>query len=164
MPLLSRDRSCRWFLDALQRGREREMYDLWAYVIMPEHVHLVLWPHPNVRVCDILKGIKQSVSIRALAWVKAHELRFLERLEHVRPDGKRLYRFWQRGGGYDCNLRSVADIHEKIHYVHDNPVRCGLVEKASLWPWSSCRAWETGEPEPMAIDRETVPPLVHVGG
>jgi REP-associated tyrosine transposase len=112
--LLSRDRSCRWLLEGLQRGRERAMYDLWAYVIMPEHVHLVLWPHPNVRICDILKSIKQSVSIRALAWVRVHEPRFLEKLKHVQSDGKVSHRFWQRGGGYDRNLRSVADIHEKI--------------------------------------------------
>jgi len=138
------------------------MYDLWAYMIMPEHVHLVLWPHKNVQISSILKTVKQSVSKRAITWMKTHDARFLKRLEHVRPDGQFAYRFWQRGGGYDRNLRSVADIHEKIHYVHNNPVRRGLVETASLWRWSSCRTWETGAAEPIEIDRDTVPPLVQV--
>jgi putative transposase len=164
MPLLSRERSCRWFLDGVQLGREREMYDLWAYVIMPEHVHLVLRPHGRVRICEILRTIKQSTAKRALVWIKAHEPTFLTRLEHRRIDGSVSYHFWQRGGGYDRNLRSVADVHEKIHYVHNNPVRRGLVEKASLWQWSSCRAWETGKDEPMAIDRGSMPRLVETGG
>jgi REP-associated tyrosine transposase len=123
MPLLSRERSCRWFLEGLKLGREREMYDLWAYVIMPEHVHLVLWPRGKTRISEILKTIKQSVSKRAFVWIKTHEPRFLKRLEQPRADGSVSHRFWQRGGGYDRNLRSAADIHEKIDYVHANPVR-----------------------------------------
>jgi putative transposase len=50
LPLLSKPRSCQWVIDSLQRGRELGQYDLWAYVIMPEHMHVVLWPHPGVRM------------------------------------------------------------------------------------------------------------------
>ena len=42
LPLLSKPRSCQWVIDSLQRGRELGQYDLWAFVIMPEHVHVVL--------------------------------------------------------------------------------------------------------------------------
>jgi len=157
MPLLSRERCCRWMLDALELGRQREMYDLWAYVLMPEHVHLVVWPHGGVWVSDILKTVKQSVSQHALRWLEANEPRFLQRLEDVPPNGRRSFRFQQRGGGYDRNLRTVADIHEKIQYIHDNPLRRGLVDKASSWTWSSCSAWETGKNEPIAIDRDSLP-------
>lgn len=160
IPLLSRERSCCWFIEALQLGRAREMYHLWAYVIMPEHVHLVLWPRNGTQISAILKSVKQSFSRRALLWIRANEPAFLERLLDVRPGGRQSYRCWQRGGGYDRNLRSAADIHEKIDYVHSNPVRRGLVESASEWRWSSCRAWETGVQEPIAIDRDSVPRLV----
>ena len=42
---------------------------------------------------------------------------------------------------------------------HDNPIRKGLVEVAADWPWSSCRAWESGVDEPVPIDRESFPVL-----
>jgi putative transposase len=159
-PLLSRERTCRWMLDALQLGRERNLFDLWAYVIMPEHAHVVLCPHRGVRISCILKTLKQSVPQHALRWLEQNEPAFLRRLEDVQPNGRRVFRFWQRGGGYDRNLRSVADIHEKIDYVHNNPVRRALVDKASVWPWSSAHAWETGEDKPIAIDRASLPTKV----
>ncbi|MCA9235524.1 MAG: hypothetical protein KDA44_08625 [Planctomycetales bacterium] len=62
-------------------------------------------------------------------------------------------------GGYDRNLRSVRDVHEKIRYVHENPVRRGLVATAVDWPWSSARAGATGGDEPLPIDRRSVPRL-----
>jgi putative transposase len=84
---------------------------------------------------------------------------FLSRLEDRQPNGTMAYRFWQRGGGYDRNLRTLADIYEKIHYVHNNPVRRGLVAVAEDWPWSSCRTWQTGDDLPIAIDRASLPSL-----
>ena len=159
LPLLNRDRSRLWFLEALQLGREQSQFDLWAYVLMPEHVHLVLLPLKGTREADILSTLKQSTSTRALNWLRQHAPEFLPNLLDAQPNGDQHYRFWQRGGGYDRNLRSVRDIHEKIAYVHDNPVRRGLVPKATDWRWSSASAWMTGVDEPMAIDRASLPPL-----
>jgi putative transposase len=159
MPLFSRERSCTWMLQALELGRTRQMYDLWAYVVMPEHVHVVLWPRPDVTIASLLTTIKQSVAKRALLWLRQEAPEFLEQLEDRQPNGQRHYRFWQRGGGYDRNLRTVADIHRNIEYVHANPVRRGLVKAPDDWPWSSYRAWQTGEDRPIAIDRVSLPPL-----
>ncbi|MEX2112350.1 MAG: transposase [Pirellulales bacterium] len=154
LPLLSRDRSRRWMIEGLQHGRETGMFDLWAFVVMPEHVHLLIYPRAGVRMSSILNSVKQSVAQRALRWLKANEPSYLRRLEDVQPNGQRAHRFWQRGGGYDRNLVTISDVHEKIAYFHNNPVRRGLVARASDWYWSSCAAWETGIDEPIAIDRE----------
>ena len=78
----------------------------------------------------------------------------------VQPSGKVTHRFWLRGGGYDRNLRSVSDVHEKIQYIHANPVRRGLVVNPEDWLWSSARAWLCNVDEPIGIDRDSVPPLV----
>jgi len=51
------------------------------------------------------------------------------------------------------------DIHEKVRYVHANPMRRGLVDRPSDWRWSSASAWETGSNEPPPIDRHSLPPL-----
>jgi putative transposase len=78
----------------------------------------------------------------------------------VQPSGKCSHRFWQRGGGYDRNIRTVKEMHEKIAYIHANPVRRGLVERVADWPWSSWRAWDEGIDDPLSIDRESLPPLM----
>ncbi len=145
-PYLSKDRSRRWMIEAIARSQDRGLFDLWAYVIMPEHVHLVLLPGPDVRIASILKTLKQSVSRRANIWLQQNEV--------GRSEG---FRFWQRGGGYDRNLRSVQDIHEKIDYIHQNPIRRGLCVYAVDWFWSSARAWVDGVDNPLAIQRESVP-------
>jgi putative transposase len=159
LPLFARERSCTWMLRALELGRARQLYDLWAYVVMPEHVHIVLLPHPDVRIQSILTTLKQSVAKRALLWLQREAPDFLPRLEDPQPNGQRCYRFWLRGGGYDRNLRTVADIHQKIDYVHANPVRRELVASPGDWPWSSYRAWQTSEDLPIAIDRFSLPHL-----
>ena len=114
MALLGRKRTCLWMVDAIELSRRRNPFDLWAWVIMPEHVHLVLLPHSGVQIAPILTTMKQSVSRRAIHWVRNHASEFLDHLLDKQPNGKHSHRFWQRGGGYDRNLRSTRDVHEKI--------------------------------------------------
>jgi putative transposase len=140
-------------LDALLLGRQKQMYDLLTYVIMPEHIHLIVVPKQQVLIRHILTTIKQSVSKRAILWVRQNAPAFLKQMEDRQPNGEIHHRFWQRGGGYDRNLRSRDDITEKIEYIHSNPVRRKLVEKCSDWPWSSHNAWTTGNDVPVPIDR-----------
>ncbi|MFA6134520.1 MAG: transposase [Phycisphaerae bacterium] len=148
-----------WFLESLGQARNKGMFDLWAYVIMPEHIHLLILPHEGETISSILKAIKQPVTRRALAWVEHNRPQFLAKMADRQPNGEITHRFWQRGGGYDRNMRSTSDIHEKIRYMHANPVRRGLVAEPQLWTWSSASAWETGIDEPIPIDRNSVPQL-----
>ena len=159
LPLLTKEQSCQWAVDAIALSRERNPFDLWAWVVMPEHVHIALQPHHGTTVASILRTLKQSVSKRAIIWLKKNAPDYLATIEDVQPNGKRSYRFWQRGGGYDRNLRSVRDIHEKVSYIHQNPVTRGLTEVAEDYFWSSAKAWETGVDEPLSIDRDSVPTL-----
>ncbi len=156
-PFFTRERTCTWMLEAMDRGRQRGLFHLWAYVIMPEHVHVVLLPGGQIRISQILSTIKQSLSKRALLWVRKNAPEFLPRMEDRQPNGDVSYRFWQRGGGYDRNLRSARDVHEKIAYIHANPVRRGLVEHPGDWAWSSYRSWMSETDEPIPIDRESLP-------
>ncbi len=116
-------KSPQWFLEVVDEARSHVPFDLWAFVIMPEHIHLVLLPAAQVRIRDILWYIKRPMTDRVVKWVRVNCPSFLKEMADVQPNGKAQYRFWQRGGGYDRNLRSVKDIYEKINYVHDNPVR-----------------------------------------
>ncbi len=104
--LLSKDRSRHWLVETLARARRRRRFRLWAYVIMPEHVHLVIWPEKiGYEIRQIRAAIKIPVQRQALAYLRRHHPRFLERLRDEQPNGEIHYRFWQRGGGYDRNIQ-----------------------------------------------------------
>jgi putative transposase len=97
------------------------------------------------------------MSTRVVSWLKKNKPAFLSRLEQRHPDGRVMYHFWQAGGGYDRNLRTAQEIYEKIQYVHQNPVRRKLVATAMEWPWSSDRAWETGQEGQIPLDLSSLP-------
>lgn len=126
---------------------------------MPEHAHLLILPHEGSVVRRILWHLKRPVTYRAIQWVRAGSPAFLQRMAQTEK-GRTQYHFWQAGGGYDRNLWSVKDIHEKVKYIHENPVRRGLVASPGDWEWSSHRAWESDTDEPIRIDKDTLPPLV----
>ncbi len=127
---------------------------------MPEHVHLLLWPHEGVKISPLLASLKLPVTKWAVAYLKEHTPTYLDRLLDVQPNGQRAHRFWQRGGGYDRNIDTTDKAHEKLNYIHENPIRRKLVAQLEDWPWSSARAWLTGKDEPIPIDRDSMP-LLH---
>jgi putative transposase len=157
--LLAHEEPRRWLLEALVTARSKVAFDLWAYVVMPEHTHLLVWPRDGTKVSEILRHVKLPVTkrVRLLALERFGELH--EAMALVRPDGRTALRFWQRGGGYDRNLWSPQEVREKIDYIHANPVRRGLVLRPGDWPWSSWRAWHERGDAPVPIDRRTVPPI-----
>ncbi|MCH8806946.1 MAG: transposase, partial [Planctomycetes bacterium] len=105
LPLLARDRVRPWVLDALRRTREELDVALWAYVIMPEYVHVLLHPRAaRYEMRRILVTLKQPVAKAARIWLEEHQDRdWLERLTVVYPS-RRVFRFWQPGGGFDHNV------------------------------------------------------------
>ena len=153
-PFLGKDRTRDYFADAVNNARARLDFHVWAYVIMPEHVHLLIWPRREVySVSAILQAVKQSVSRKALGWLRAESPGGLRWLATGRSD--RPYQFWQEGGGYDRNIRNSKALIHMINYIHNNPVRRGLVQRPEDWPWSSARDWADMEPGPIPIDKET---------
>ena len=159
-PFLSTDRARQWFMEALEHARAAHPFDLWAWVIMLEHVHMMVLPHEGVRISVLLKSLKQRVAWRATAWVKENRPEMLASMLDRQPSGRCCYRFWQPGTGYDRNIWIAKELHEKIVYIHANPVRRGLASEPNGWPWSSWHAWESGQDVPIRIDRETLPQLV----
>src|SRR5437762_1061620 len=94
---LSKDRSRLWFIEAVDRARDKHRFHVWAYVRMPEHVHLLVWPTElGYDISEVLSSIKQSVGKQALVHVRREAPAFLSRMEDRQPNGKRHYRFWQR--------------------------------------------------------------------
>ena len=156
-PFLSGEHGPRWFLECLDRTRAAEEFRLWAYVIMPEHVHLLIAPGETCDVSRMLWRLKAPLAVRVIAFLKSQRSDYLSRLEHREAGGRIKHRFWQPGGGYDRNLWTPSEIRDKIDYIHANPVRRGLVETPELWRWSSAKAWQQRASELARIDFDSVP-------
>jgi putative transposase len=146
------ERTCNWLKQAIDEARVEFDFALWAYVFMPEHVHLIVWPRrPDYDISDIRQAIKEPVGREAIEYLEVHAPHWLPRI--TRKRGKRTERlFWQSGGGFDRNIKTTKTLLATIEYIHLNPVRRGLVEKAVDWKWSSAAWYELGRPTPIAID------------
>ncbi len=156
LPLLSKPRTCQYLAEAIVKAKAALPFDIWAYVFMPEHVHLLVWPTEDwCTVSHILKAVKQSVARRAILYLKRNNpggLRWLATGQNPSP-----YRFWQEGGGHDRNVRYVKALVAMAHYIHSNPVRRGLVEVPEEWEWSSARLWAGLGDGPVPIDFDSFP-------
>jgi putative transposase len=139
---LASDRTGGWLAEAIEQVRVELDFALWAFVFMPEHVHLIIWPwQVRYTVSSILKAIKAPVGRRAIQYLESHAPEWLPRI--TRHRGKRTERlFWQSGGGYDRNIDEPKTLVAMIEYLHHNPVRRGLVDRPSDWRWSSAGWYE----------------------
>lgn len=162
-PFLARERTRDWFRDALQAARARFPFQIWAYVLMPEHLHLLVYPGdaPDP-MSAFLQALKEPVATKAIAYIRAKAPRWLSRIK-VR-EGKRIrHRFWQPGGGYDRNITSASALRAMIDYIHLNPVRRGLVAAAEQWEWSSARWYAGMRPVKIEMDDMVLTELARDG-
>jgi putative transposase len=155
---LSKDRSRLWLAEAVERARSRYHIHVWAYVVMPEHAHLLIWPTvAEYDVSEILYAIKKPVTTWATSFVRQQAAGFLPKMEDRRPSGEIHYRFWQRGGGYDRNVVEPGTALRHIEYIHFNPVRRGLCARPEDWYWSSAADYAGLREGPIRVDRESLP-------
>ena len=151
-PFLNAERTCRWLAEAIGRSRARDGFALWAYVFMPDHVHMIV--HPGVRACAIsaiLRAIKEPVGRRAMQFLVKQAPGWLPRVTERRGSREERH-FWQTGGGYDRNIVEPKTLMAMIDYIHLNPVRKVLVERASDWRWSSASWFDGNRDGPIMLD------------
>jgi putative transposase len=148
---LRAERTCVWLAEAIEVARRKHAFDLWAYVFMPEHVHLIVFPRrPGYEMGKIASSIKLPVAKRAIRFLEESRSPWLDKISRRR--GARVERlFWQSGGGFDRNVTCGKTLLKMIDYLHNNPVRRGLVERGADWRWSSAAALGGGK-SPLTVD------------
>lgn len=110
---------------------------------MPEHIHLLVYPGSSASTIDrLLKAIKRPYSYHIKKLLHERTSTLLRRLTIAQRPGVTTFRFWQEGPGYDRNINQAKTLMASIDYIHRNPVRRGLVERAIDWQWSSARWFE----------------------
>jgi len=147
--LLGSARARNAFVKILGEVRERWPFLLVGYVVMPEHMHLLMSEPARGTPSKIMQILKQRVS-RALRRKKRRGSGGQWRLPFPEEDSG-LKRFWQRRF-YDFNVWSRGKLKEKLNYMHANPVVRRLVKHPKNWPWSSWSFYEKGEEGLIRID------------
>jgi putative transposase len=145
------------FIETLDQLRTEFDFRLVGYVLMPEHFHLLIWPGKVHSRSRIVGSLKQRTARHIIENLKRCKepwcLRMLEKI--VLPDtvhDESTYRVWQRRF-YDFNVWSESKRLEKLHYMHGNPVKRGLVKNPGDWPWSGWRFYYLGDTSVLAMDR-----------
>jgi REP element-mobilizing transposase RayT len=123
-----------------------------AYVIMPEHYHLVVDLGEPTVLHKWLADIQRHTANRLSRWLRetAHPAHLLVYECHA-DKGAKLAVWKEQARAVGITSRSVLSV--KIEYVHANPVRRGLVENPADWPWSSWRNYNLGDDSVLCIDR-----------
>jgi len=148
-PLLTNDPWRRLLAESISSATERHGFHLLAFVFMPEHVHLLVLPaRADSRLASLLTAIKRPCSFRIKQLLLANNSPLLEKLTIRQRPGVETFRYWQEGPGYDRNLMSASAIAAAIEYIHLNPVRRGLCDRASQWKWSSAKYYESPAEDP----------------
>ena len=149
LALLGTARARNVFVQELGRVREEYVFSLVGYVVMPNHVHLLMSEPQKGTPSTVLQMLKQRVS-REMR--KGRELVPRTQLQKGLPRSiDELPAFWQTRF-YDFNVYSHEKVNEKLEYMHANPVVRGLVKNPKDWPWSSFSYYSKGEAGLIRID------------
>ena len=127
---------------------DRHPARLLAYVVMANHLHFLFEPEDG-KLTRFLSRFKPGVTLKLDALCKRHER--LRESEWLAEKGKR--ELWQ-DGKHSLLVYSPEWMRQKIDYIHQNPVRAGLVDNAIDYPYSSIGAYfpEAGVSPPIAVD------------
>ncbi len=133
--LLDHDHPKRIVLGVLYEELEARNVVCVGYVIMPDHVHAIVWFPEKKKLSGFMQAWKRKTSFNIREWYRENAPGYSSEF----GEGER---FWQPKY-YPFEIYSRAKMEEKLKYMHENPVRAGLVERATDCRWSSARwyAW-----------------------
>jgi putative transposase len=127
LPYLQTAEAFSIFLKALAATQQNYQFQVYGYVLMPEHVHLLVAEPTEKTLATAIQALKVSVAKRS----------------PQRPLWLPRY--------YDRNIRNHSERVDVLEYIHNNPVKRGLVASPEEWRWSSYRSLHLGEDCPVQL-------------
>jgi REP element-mobilizing transposase RayT len=138
---------------ALNKARRSSGFAIYAYVIMPDHIHLIT--DPARKPSDTLRFINGVVARRVIDHLKKNNFESsLKKLRREREDGDYKYSLWEHHSNTHL-ITTEPGLMQKVNYIHQNPVADGLCERAEEYKFSSARYWMGKallEDEPLEVD------------
>lgn len=136
---------CQILMEELEFYSRKHGFTVVGYVIMPDHLHLLLWwdkkEKPDLSISKVMQVVKGVAARRIIGLLKDRGLEQMLQSTPINHDPKShrqnlKYCIWQPGF-YDFNIYNEATLLEKLNYIHNNPVKTGLVPSACDYKWSS---------------------------
>ena len=141
---------------ALDEARRSAVFLIFAYVVMPDHLHTIVGS--ELKPSKVLQFINGITSRRVIQYLKdkGYETS-LKKLRHADRGRGWKHSLWDHHPNAK-RLPTEEIFLQKVRYLHQNPVRAGLVERAEDYRWSSARYWsgKPGEDEPLKIDMDHI--------
>ena len=152
IPLFRSAALCQRFFATVKAVKARFPFELYAYVLLPDHLHLLLRPNDG-DISRLMQKIKSVAARTILGRLKgAQAQKTLLALRKVKA-GRRAHSYEVFQDSFrDLELWSPWMIRQKIDYIHKNPVNEQVAETVGSYPWSSWRAINEHSQEPLAVD------------
>ena len=154
IPILTNDLYREIVIKSIESVRNEYGFRLLGYVIMPEHVHLVMVPKIDSKIGEIVGEIKR-ISSKEIHKSLVNNNHYGLNEFVVFRNGTEKFALWQRRC-YDHNCRTDASVWEKVEYCNNNPVYRELVREPNQWKWSSFNCYAGVQNVPIAIDFEII--------
>ena len=140
--------------DSLHYYCSRYRCGLVGYVVMPDHIHLMLWPHNTPDISAILRDFKTFTAKRIVrqAMVDQNDVLLAHFCAAGEEVGRSEHKVWQ-DSFWESDVFSERFVRQKLNYMHRNPLRAGLVQQPEQYPYSSYRNYQFDEEWLIKVDR-----------
>jgi len=140
-------------IDSLNFYRYQHKFKLLGYCIMPDHLHLLIWPYGESTISEAMHDYKRFTSGRLIRQATVEDNRvWLDAFRAAGQEtGRGEHKVWQ-DSFWDKIIYSEGMLRQKLNYMHRNPVRAGLVERPEDYPYSSYRNYVLGDQTLIEID------------
>ena len=146
-PVFANDLCSQALRDQLHDTLGHYQVSLCGYVIMPSHLHALLGFREIERMSQVMQSLKSLAARRVRPLLPHHMVTVFDRAGR--------FMLWKPRFD-DLIIWSEKQFRTKLEYIHDNPVRAGLVTCSSDYLWSSAGDWLLDRPRPLLVDREWV--------
>jgi putative transposase len=142
-------------IDSLNYYRYQYACKLLGYVIMMDHIHLLIWPQDAEVIADFMRDFKRFTSGRITRQAKLEgKTDWVEKFEDAGNETSRAdYKVWQ-DSFWEQTIYTQTFLEQKLNYIHMNPVRAGIVDEPPKYPYSSYRNYYLGDHQLIEIDSE----------
>ena len=145
----------RLIVDSLDCMRLRGRFQLYVFVIMPNHIHIIIQCCAEDHIANVIRDFKKHTADRLIRHYRVEDNRsVLDFLAlSVKRQGKQRYKVWE--DGYNAkDIFSPEFLRQKMTYIHNNPCQpyWNLVEHPEGYVWSSARFYLLGEPAIIPLD------------
>jgi putative transposase len=142
LPLLERDAIKDIFIASLANLVSRRIVSVFAFVIMPNHVHMIWCINDGFERADVQRDLLKFTARAILSYLQTADVYLYHQLRV--DDADRKYQVWERNSlSIPIFCRDVA--YQKLNYIHNNPVKAGLTHARINYQYSTAAFYETKE-------------------